>query len=79
MILFKTRSDQNNTSKRTRLHQSFQNLLGGYAPEPPNISVADITILYESSHFRFRIFQSINQNALIIHYKKSTHSKLRVF
>ena len=46
MIIFKSRSDQNNTSKRTRLHETFQNLLGGYAPEPPNISVADITKIH---------------------------------
>ena len=44
MVPFKTKSDQNNTSKRTRFHQSFQNFLGEHAPEPPSISVAGITI-----------------------------------
>ena len=44
MVLFKTKSDQNITSKWTRLHQSFQNFLGEHAYEPPSISVADITI-----------------------------------
>ena len=39
-----TSSDQNNTSKPTRLHQSFQNFRGEHVPEPPSISVADITI-----------------------------------
>ena len=34
MVLFKTKSDQNNTSKRTRLHQLFQNFLGDHASEP---------------------------------------------
>ena len=43
-----------NTSKPTRLHQSFQNFRGEHVPEPPSISVADITI-YESSHFLFNI------------------------
>ena len=46
------------TSKRTRLHQSFQNFLGEhiYALELPSISVADTTIfLYESIHFLFGI------------------------
>ena len=41
MVLFKTSYDQNNTSKRTRLHQSFQNY---HVPEPHSISVADIII-----------------------------------
>ena len=44
MVPFKTKSDQNNTSNRTRFHQSFQNFLGEHAPEPPSISVAGITI-----------------------------------
>ena len=35
MVLFKAKSDQNNTSKRTRLLQSFINFLGGYDPESP--------------------------------------------
>ena len=43
-LLFKTKFDQNNTSKRTRLHQSFQNFLREHASEPPSISVADIII-----------------------------------
>ena len=44
MVPFKTKSDQNNTSKRTRILQSFQNFHGEHAPEPPSISVAGITI-----------------------------------
>ena len=44
MVLFMTKSDQNNTSKRTRLYQSFQNFPGEHAPKSANISVADITI-----------------------------------
>ena len=31
---FKTKSDQNYTSKRTRLHQLFQNFLGSMHPNP---------------------------------------------
>ena len=38
LLFFKTKSDQNNTSKRTRLHQSFQNFLGEHAPEPPTLA-----------------------------------------
>ena len=44
MVHFKTKSDQNNTSKRTRLPQSFKKKFGEHALEPPGISVADITI-----------------------------------
>ena len=40
----KSKSDQNNTSKRYRLNQSFQNFLEEQTPEPPSISIADITI-----------------------------------
>ena len=46
MVLFKTEFGQNNTSKRTRLHQSFKNFLGEHAPEPHSISVADINYFY---------------------------------
>ena len=69
MVPFKTKSDQNNTSKRTRFHQSFQNFLGEHAPEPPGISVAGITIfVYKSSYFLFRNLsnQNIDQNASIV-------------
>ena len=44
MVLFMTLSDQNTTSKRIVLHQSFQNFRREHVPEPPSISVADITI-----------------------------------
>ena len=41
-----TESDQNNTSKRTKLHQSFKNFLGEHVPQPTiaSRSVADIII-----------------------------------
>ena len=44
MLFFKTKFDQNNTSKRTRLHQSFQNFLEEHASEFPSMSAADVTI-----------------------------------
>ena len=34
MVPFKTKSDPNNTSQRTRLHESFQNFLAEHAPKP---------------------------------------------
>ena len=46
MVLIKTKFDHNNTSKRTRLHQTLKNCLREHAPEPPNISVADIIIIF---------------------------------
>ena len=78
MVLFKTKSDQNNTSKRTRLHRSFQNFLGEHASEPPSIAVAEIIIfLYESSHLLFRILSKckskrFNYNMFL---KTSPHNK----
>ena len=44
MVHFMTKSEQNNTSKRTRLPQSLKKFLGKHALEPPSISVADISI-----------------------------------
>ena len=34
MALFKTKSDQNNTSKRNKLHQSLKQILGEHVPIP---------------------------------------------
>ena len=44
MVFFKTKSDKNNTSKRTRLHQLYQNSFVEHASELPSMSAADITI-----------------------------------
>ena len=61
MALFKTKSDQRNTSKRNKLHQSFKNFLGKHASEPHNISVADITNYFymKAAIFYSEFFQNI--------------------
>ena len=59
---------QNNTSKRTRLHQSYKTFIGEHAHEHLNISVA---CRYHYVYMKRTIFysgflQNINQNALIV-------------
>ena len=73
-VLSNTKSKQYNTSKRTRLHQSFKNTFGEHAPEPPNISVADVTIYFytKNSHFYSELVQNINQIASIVVFSKSS-------
>ena len=44
MIIFKTKFDQNNTSKSNKLPQSLKNL---NVPQSPCISIADITIYFD--------------------------------
>ena len=68
MVHFRTKSDQNNTSKRTRLPQSLKHFLGEHALEPPSISVADTTIYFymRVAIFYSELFQNIKQNASIV-------------
>ena len=45
MVLFKTKSHQNNTSKRNKLHQSFKKIFREHTPKF-HTSLADITIYF---------------------------------
>ena len=68
MVLLKAKFDLNNRSKRTRLHQSLKHFLGEYAPEPPNTSVAAITIYFSMNVVILysEFFQTIKPNASIV-------------
>ena len=68
MVHLKIKSHQNNASKRTRLHQSFKNVLGEHAPEPSNISVANTTVYFymKVAIFYSEFLQNIKQNASIV-------------
>ena len=61
MVLFKTKSGQNNTSKRNKLHQSFKKFPEEHAPETHKISVTDITIYFyiKVAIFYSEFFQNI--------------------
>ena len=68
MVHFMTKSDQNNTSKRTRLPQSSKKFLDEHALEPPSISVADVTIYFymKVAIFYSEYLQNLKQNASIV-------------
>ena len=71
MVLFRTHiyragNVQNNTSKPTRLHQSFKFFCGEHVPEPTSISVADITIfLYMKVAIFYSEFPKFSQGTSI--------------
>ena len=74
MVPFKTKSDQNNTSKRTRFHQSFQNFLSEHAPE--HLCSWYHYLYIKVAIFYLEIFQNIDQNASIVACFQKFHLEL---